>query len=140
MLLILYMCFIHPQRTRLVLHSFPTRRSSDLPCVAGIGGSVLYLVDRYGEHSIYDVDFEFHSGRSANDHAVGLLEIDHLTHNVKRGQMDVWSSFYERIAGFREIRYFDIEGKLSGLLSRAMTAPCGKIRIPINESADAHSQ
>jgi 4-hydroxyphenylpyruvate dioxygenase len=112
----------------------------NIPCVAGIGGSVLYLVDRYGEHSIYDVDFEFHSGRSANDHAVGLLEIDHLTHNVKRGQMDVWSGFYERIAGFREIRYFDIEGKLSGLLSRAMTAPCGKIRIPINESADAHSQ
>src|SRR3546814_13981657 len=66
--------------------------------------------------------------------------IDHLTHNVKRGQMDVWSVFYERIANFREIRYFDIEGKLTGLFSRAMTAPCGKIRIPINESADDKSQ
>lgn len=66
--------------------------------------------------------------------------IDHLTHNVRRGQMDVWSGFYERIANFREIRYFDIEGKLTGLFSRAMTAPCGKIRIPINESADDKSQ
>ncbi|WP_152224745.1 4-hydroxyphenylpyruvate dioxygenase [Pseudomonas sp. SCB32] len=112
----------------------------NIPCVEGIGGSLLYLVDRYGSHSIYDVDFEFIEGRSANDNAVGLLSIDHLTHNVKRGQMDVWSGFYERIANFREIRYFDIEGKLTGLLSRAMTAPCGKIRIPINESADDKSQ
>jgi len=112
----------------------------NIPCVEGIGGSLLYLVDRYGGKSIYDVDFEFIEGRSASDNAVGLLCIDHLTHNVKRGQMDVWSGFYERIANFREIRYFDIEGKLTGLLSRAMTAPCGKIRIPINESADDKSQ
>ncbi|MCR6553529.1 4-hydroxyphenylpyruvate dioxygenase, partial [Aeromonas sp. CPF2-S1] len=69
-----------------------------------------------------------------------LIEIDHLTHNVHRGNMDVWSNFYERIGNFREIRYFDIEGKLTGLHSRAMTAPCGKIRIPINESADDKSQ
>ncbi|KIQ04448.1 MULTISPECIES: 4-hydroxyphenylpyruvate dioxygenase [Pseudomonas] len=112
----------------------------NIPCVEGIGGSLLYLVDRYGEHSIYDVDFEFIEGRGPDDNAVGLQMIDHLTHNVKRGQMDVWSGFYERIAGFREIRYFDIEGKLTGLVSRAMTAPCGKIRIPINESADDKSQ
>src|SRR5690606_15406560 len=79
-------------------------------------------------------------GRKPGDNAVGLQQIDHLTHNVKRGQMDVWSGFYERIANFREIRYFDIEGKLTGLFSRAMTAPCGKIRIPINESADDKSQ
>lgn len=112
----------------------------NIPCVEGIGGSLLYLVDRYGAHSIYDVDFEFIPGRSATDNAVGLTSIDHLTHNVRRGQMDVWSGFYERIANFREIRYFDIEGKLTGLFSRAMTAPCGKIRIPINESADENSQ
>lgn len=112
----------------------------NIPCVEGIGGSLLYLVDRYGEQSIYDVDFEFIAGRTASDNAVGLQCIDHLTHNVRRGQMDVWSGFYERIAGFREIRYFDIEGKLTGLFSRAMTAPCGKIRIPINESADDKSQ
>ncbi|MBM7059653.1 4-hydroxyphenylpyruvate dioxygenase [Pseudomonas sp. UL073] len=112
----------------------------NIPCVEGIGGSLLYLVDRFGDKSIYDVDFEFIPGRSAQDNAVGLTAIDHLTHNVKRGQMDVWSGFYERIANFREIRYFDIEGKLTGLFSRAMTAPCGKIRIPINESADESSQ
>lgn len=111
----------------------------NIPCVEGIGGSLLYLVDRYGDKSIYDVDFEYIEGRTPNDNAVGLMCIDHLTHNVMRGQMDVWSGFYERIANFREIRYFDIEGKLTGLFSRAMTAPCGKIRIPINESADDKS-
>jgi len=112
----------------------------NIPCVEGIGGSLLYLVDRYGDKSIYDVDFEYIEGRTPQDNAVGLKELDHLTHNVKRGQMDVWSGFYERIANFREIRYFDIEGKLTGLVSRAMTSPCGKIRIPINESADDKSQ
>jgi 4-hydroxyphenylpyruvate dioxygenase len=71
---------------------------------------------------------------------VGLTYIDHLTHNVMRGAMDTWSSFYTRLFNFREIKYFDIEGKVTGLRSRAMTSPCGKIRIPINESADDKSQ
>ncbi len=111
----------------------------NIPAIEGIGGSRLYLVDRYGEHSIYDVDFLPLAPPPAAP-AAGLLRIDHLTHNVRRGNMDKWSAFYERIFNFREIRYFDIEGKVSGLVSRAMTSPCGKIRIPINESADDQSQ
>ncbi|MDP9140659.1 MAG: 4-hydroxyphenylpyruvate dioxygenase, partial [Pseudomonadota bacterium] len=95
----------------------------------------------YGpEHSLYDVDFRYFDGVDRQPKGVGLHEIDHLTHNVARGNMDHWSGFYERIANFREIRYFDIEGKLTGLVSRAMTSPCGKIRIPINESSDDKSQ
>lgn len=112
-----------------------------LPAVYGIGNSVLYLVDRYGpEHSIYDVDFQFLDGVDRNPKGVGLCEIDHLTHNVARGNMSTWAGFYERIGNFREIRYFDIEGKLTGLVSKAMTSPCGRIRIPINESSDEKSQ
>ncbi|WP_091533920.1 4-hydroxyphenylpyruvate dioxygenase [Fontimonas thermophila] len=112
-----------------------------LPAVYGIGSSVLYLIDRYGpQHSIYDVDFRFFDGVDRNPEGVGLVGIDHLTHNVARGNMDTWADFYRRIGNFRQIRYFDIEGKLTGLLSRAMTSPCGKIRIPINESADDKSQ
>ena len=101
-----------------------------IPAIEGSGGSLIYLVDRYGEHTIYDVDFV-----PVNDVAAptaGLTYIDHLTHNVARGNMNKWAGFYERLFNFREIRYFDIEGKLTGLFSRAMTAPCGKIRIPIN--------
>jgi 4-hydroxyphenylpyruvate dioxygenase len=111
-----------------------------LPAVYGIGGSVLYFVDRYGERSIYDVDFRFFDQVDPRPAGVGLSEIDHLTHNVARGNMNTWAGFYEKIANFREIRYFDIEGKQTGLFSRAMTSPCGKIRIPINESADDKSQ
>lgn len=115
----------------------------NIPAIYGIGESTLSFVDRYGDKgSIYDVDFVFYPDWQARMAEVdaGLMEIDHLTHNVHRGNMDVWSNFYERIGNFREIRYFDIEGKLTGLHSRAMTAPCGKIRIPINESADDKSQ
>jgi 4-hydroxyphenylpyruvate dioxygenase len=111
-----------------------------IPAIEGIGGSVIYLVDRYGERTIYDVDFEPVDGVDQNPVGVGLTEIDHLTHNVYRGRMDYWAEFYTRIFNMREIRYFDIEGQLTGLTSRAMTAPCGKIRIPINESADGKSQ
>ncbi|MGF1755903.1 4-hydroxyphenylpyruvate dioxygenase, partial [Vibrio makurazakiensis] len=108
----------------------------------GIGDSLLYFVDRYGSSDIYDVDFCYYDDieQKLASKDVGLFEIDHLTHNVMQGNMDVWSGFYERIGNFREIRYFDIEGKLTGLVSRAMTAPCGKIRIPINESSDDKSQ
>ncbi|ARC92009.1 4-hydroxyphenylpyruvate dioxygenase [Vibrio coralliilyticus] len=113
-----------------------------IPGVYGIGESLLYFVDRYGKQSIYDVDFNFYEDAEARlkQADVGMYEIDHLTHNVKQGNMDTWAGFYERIGNFREIRYFDIEGKLTGLVSRAMTAPCGKIRIPINESSDDKSQ
>ncbi|MFH7587432.1 4-hydroxyphenylpyruvate dioxygenase [Oceanimonas smirnovii] len=111
-----------------------------IPAIEGIGGSLIYLVDRYGDHSIYDVDFRPVEGVERHPKGVGLTCIDHLTHNVARGHMDTWSGFYQRLFNFREIRYFDIEGKLTGLRSRAMTSPCGKIRIPINESSDEHSQ
>ena len=110
-----------------------------IPSIEGIGGSLIYLVDRYGEHTIYDVDFVPLENAVAAPRT-GLTEIDHLTHNVHRGRMGLWSGFYEKLFNFREIRYFDIEGKKTGLLSRAMTSPCGKIRIPINESQDDKSQ
>jgi 4-hydroxyphenylpyruvate dioxygenase len=111
----------------------------NIPSIVGIGGSLIYLVDRYGERTIYDVDF-VPIQSATSDTGTGLALIDHLTHNVHRGNMNVWAGFYERLFNFREIRYFDIEGKQTGLLSRAMTSPCGKIRIPINESQDDKSQ
>ena len=110
----------------------------NIPAIEGIGGSRIYLVDRYGENTIYDVDF-VPTGQPESEEA-GLTYVDHLTHNVQRGNMDTWAGFYEKLFNFREIRYFDIEGQLTGLTSRAMTSPCGKIRIPINESSDDKSQ
>ena len=112
----------------------------NIPAIEGIGGSVIYLVDRYGPGTIYDVDFVYDPAAPRNPAGAGLTEVDHLTNNVYRGRMDLWAGFYERLFNMREIRYFDIEGKLTGLRSRAMTAPCGKIRIPINESVDDKSQ
>tara|TARA_B100000780_G_scaffold179560_1_gene125859 strand:- start:2184 stop:3233 length:1050 start_codon:yes stop_codon:yes gene_type:complete len=109
---------------------------SGLPAIRGIGGSLLYFVD---DSSFYDAAFDF-AADDRNPEGFGLTYIDHLTHNVHRGNMDVWAKFYEDIFNFKEIRYFDIEGKLTGLKSRAMTSPCGKIRIPLNESSDDKSQ
>ena len=111
----------------------------NIPTLQGIGNSRLYLVDRYGpKGTIYDVDFEPVAGAGAAP--VGLTYVDHLTHNVYQGNMDQWAGFYEDVFNFREVRYFDIEGKLTGLHSRAMTSADGKIRIPINESSDDKSQ
>jgi 4-hydroxyphenylpyruvate dioxygenase len=115
----------------------------DIPAIEGIGGSRLYFVDQYGDNgSIYDVDFTFFDDVEGIEaaHDSKLDYIDHLTHNVNRGNMATWADFYERLFNFREIRYFDIEGKVTGLFSKAMTSPCGKIRIPLNESQDDKSQ
>jgi 4-hydroxyphenylpyruvate dioxygenase len=116
----------------------------NIPAIKGIGDSLIYLVDRYPGNgtgvSIYDVDFVPLPGVAQHPRGAGLTYIDHLTHNVHRGRMEEWSGFYERLFNFRELRYFDIEGRLTGLKSKAMTSPCGKIRIPINESADEKSQ
>lgn len=113
----------------------------NIPAIRGIGHSLIYLVDRYGERlSIYDVDFNPLPGADLSPRGAGLMSIDHLTHNVYHGGMDKWADFYERLFKFREIRYFDIHGKATGLKSRAMTSPCGKIRIPINEPSDTKSQ
>jgi 4-hydroxyphenylpyruvate dioxygenase len=116
----------------------------NIPAIKGIGDSLLYLVDRWhgkngakegdvGNISIYDVDFVAIPGAESNPKGHGLTYIDHLTHNVHRGRMKEWAEFYERLFNFREIRYFDIEGQVTGVKSKAMTSPCGKIRIPINE-------
>jgi 4-hydroxyphenylpyruvate dioxygenase len=107
-----------------------------LPAIKGIGGAPLYLIDRFVDgKSIYDIDFEFREGVDRHPFGHGFKVIDHLTHNVYRGRMAYWAGFYERIFNFRELRYFDIKGEYTGLTSRAMTAPDGKIRIPLNEEA-----
>ena len=109
-----------------------------LPAIRGIGGAMIYLVDRYGEGlSIYDIDFDYLPGVDRNPVGAGFKIIDHLTHNVYGGRMAHWGGFYERVFNFREIRYFDIKGEYTGLTSRAMTAPDGKIRIPLNEEGKA---
>jgi 4-hydroxyphenylpyruvate dioxygenase len=125
----------------------------NIPAIKGIGDSLIYLVDRWrgkngakpgdiGNIGFYDVDFEALPGDSAdalNPVGHGLTYIDHLTHNVHRGRMKEWADFYERLFNFREVRYFDIEGQATGVKSKAMTSPCGKIRIPINEEGNEKS-
>ncbi len=116
-------------------------KTLDVPVIKGIGGSLLYLVDRYGpKGSAYDLEFEWIGARNPRPAGSGLYYIDHLTHNVHRGRMDVWAGFYEKLFNFRQIRFFDIEGRASGLISRALTSPDGKIRIPINEDAGDSGQ
>ena len=107
-----------------------------LPAIKGIGGAPLYLIDRFEEgRSIYDIDFEFLDGVDRHPVGHGLTVVDHLTHNVYRGRMSFWADFYARLFNFREIRYFDIQGEYTGLTSKAMTAPDGRIRIPLNEES-----
>ena len=107
-----------------------------LPAIKGIGGSLIYLIDRFTDgNSIYDIDFEYLPEVDKHPVGHGFKVIDHLTHNVYRGRMAYWANFYERVFNFREIRFFDIKGEYTGLTSKAMTAPDGKIRIPLNEES-----
>jgi len=113
----------------------------DAPAIVGIGGSLLYFIDRYGDKgSAYDAEFDWTGTRDPKPEGVGFYYLDHLTHNVFRGNMDKWWAFYRELFNFRQIHFFDIAGKMSGLVSRAITSPCGKIRIPLNESTDDKSQ
>ncbi len=106
-------------------------RTMDVPAIVGIGGSLIYFVDQYRDSSPFNAEFDWHA--PAHPEGVGLHYLDHLTHNVHRGNMDTWFRFYGETFGFREVRFFDIQGQHSGLFSRALTSPCGRIRIPINE-------
>jgi 4-hydroxyphenylpyruvate dioxygenase len=116
-------------------------KSLNVPAVIGIGGSLLYFVETYGgEDSCYSGEFDWLGAANPKPEGFGFYYLDHLTHNVIRGNMDTWYRFYADTFNFREIRYFDIKGKHTGLTSRALTSPDGKIRIPINESADENSQ
>ena len=116
-------------------------KAVNAPVVKGIGDCMLYLVDRYGDKgSIYDGDFAPVEGAEPNPDGFGLTFIDHLTHNLYFGNMAKWSDYYEKLFNFREIRYFDIKGAKTGLVSKAMTAPDGIVRIPLNESDNPKSQ
>lgn len=112
-----------------------------LPAIRGIGGAIVYLIDRYDEEAtIYDIDFEYLPGVDKYPQGCGFNVIDHLTHNVYKGRMKYWADYYEKLFNFREIRFFDIKGEYTGLTSRAMTAPDGKIRIPLNEESGSNGQ
>ena len=115
-------------------------KSIDAPAVIGIGGSLLYFIDTYGEDSPYGADYEWLAEPDPRPKGFGFYYLDHLTHNVTQGNMDTWYRFYADTFNFKEIKFFTIEGKMTGLTSRALTSPCGKIRIPINESSDDKSQ
>jgi len=111
-----------------------------LPAIKGIGGAPLYLIDRYEDGtSAFDIDFIFFDGVDRHPVGHGLKQIDHVTHNVYRGRMNYWADFYEKLFNFHEYRYYDIKGQSTGLVSRAMVAPDGKIRIPVNEEASNNS-
>ena len=112
-----------------------------IPAIRGIGGAIIYLIDRYtAEQSdaltIYDIDFEYLPGVDRFPEGAGFSHIDHLTHNVYKGRMAYWADYYETLFNFREIRFFDIKGEYTGLTSKALTAPDGQIRIPLNEEGD----
>ena len=106
-------------------------KTVDWPAIKGIGGSLIYFTDNYWDTSPYNWEFDWVA--QSKPRGVGFYYLDHLTHNVFKGNMDKWFGFYGRLFNFREIRFFDIEGKYTGLFSRALTSPCGRIRIPINE-------
>ncbi|MDQ0010650.1 4-hydroxyphenylpyruvate dioxygenase [Luteibacter jiangsuensis] len=119
----------------------PETLALQVPTIEGIGGAALYLVDTYGaKGEVYDAEFEWLPGVDRHPKGFGLTFIDHLTHNLHFGNMEKWSEYYERLFNFREIRYFDIKGAKTGLVSKAMTAPDGLVRIPLNESSDEKSQ
>jgi 4-hydroxyphenylpyruvate dioxygenase len=108
-----------------------------IPAIRGIGNAIIYLVDRYGSAlSIYDIDFDPVPGVDSRPVGAGFREIDHLTHNVYPGRMAFWATYYETLFNFQEIRFFDIKGEYTGLTSKALTAPDGKIRIPLNEEGE----
>jgi 4-hydroxyphenylpyruvate dioxygenase len=116
---------VHVQTGPMELH---------IPGIRGIGNSIIYLIDRYGDElDIYDIDFEYLPDVEKHPVGAGFKLIDHLTHNVYGGRMKYWADFYEKLFNFQEIRYFDIKGEYTGLTSKALTAPDGKIRIPLNE-------
>ena len=116
-------------------------KAVNVPVIAGIGGSMLYLVDRYGaQGEVYDAEFEYLPGAERHPKGFGLTFIDHLTHNLYFGNMEKFADFYQQLFNFREIRYFDIKGARTGLVSKAMTAPDGMVRIPLNQSSDKKSQ
>jgi len=110
----------------------------DVPAIYGIGGSLIYFIEDYYETSPYNEEFDWVA--LSKPEGVGFWYLDHLTHNVHKGNMDVWFRFYGDLFNFREIRFFDISGKYTGLTSRALTSPCGRIRIPINEDRDEKGQ
>ena len=113
-------------------------KAMEVPAIIGIGGSLIYFIDQYRDQSPYNAEFEWLG--KANPEGVGFYYLDHLTHNVHQGNMDKWFAFYGDIFNFREIRFFDIQGKFTGLHSRALTSPCGRIRIPINEDRSEKGQ
>jgi 4-hydroxyphenylpyruvate dioxygenase len=103
------------------------------PAIYGIGDSLIYFIDLFGaKGTIYENDFEDHPTAVVNE-SKGFKAVDHMTNNVYQGTMEKWANFYKDVFGFTEVRYFDIKGEKSALVSYALQSPCKTFSIPINE-------
>ena len=112
----------------------------NVPAIYGIGDSLIYFVDQFKSKNFYSqLGFEKCSNQEIVEDK-GFISIDHLTNNVEKGTMQTWANFYKSIFGFVEVRYFDIKGAKTGLVSYALKSPCGTFCIPINEGTDKKSQ
>ena len=113
-----------------------THKNLPYPAIYGIGDSLIYFIEQFGDKgSIYESDFEDLSEQNIVEDK-GFIRIDHLTNNVYKGTMETWANFYKDVFGFTEVRYFDIKGQKTALLSYALKSPCGTFSIPINEGKD----
>lgn len=111
----------------------PAETDLDYPAIYGIGDSLIYFIDKFSDgENIYQDDFEDIDEPVVKD-GMGFTRIDHLTNNVHKGTMEQWANFYKDVFGFTEVRYFDIKGQQTALLSYALRSPDGSFCIPINE-------
>lgn len=116
-----------------------TRGATPYLAIYGIGDSLIYFIDEKNHNDLYANQFKL-KDIEMRPIGLGLNIVDHFTNNVPKGEMDKWSNFYEKIFNFREVRYFDIKGKSTGLLSKAMRSPCSLFSVPINEPTGDKSQ
>lgn len=112
-----------------------------VPAIYGIGDSLIYFIEdgRESDLNYQRIGFE-RLEKPVIVKDKGFLLIDHMTNNVYKGTMEEWAQFYKKVFGFEEVRYFDIKGEKTGLISYALRSPCGKFCIPINEADEAKSQ
>lgn len=121
-------------------HADFERNGQKIPAILGVGNSIIYFIDDHKNPKRYEQMGFSALAKPDTVPSRGFALMDHLTNNVYQGELKPLSEFYKNVFGFEEIRYFDIRGQKTGLLSFALRSPCGSFCIPINEGTEHKSQ
>jgi 4-hydroxyphenylpyruvate dioxygenase len=112
----------------------------DIPAVRGLGGSLIYFVDRKsGLDRLWEADFQS-VGEGTENAGAGLVSYDHLSQSMHYEEMLTWLLFYVALFDVRKSPVQNVIDPGGVVQSQVVETEDGTFRLALNASLSRHTQ